>query len=328
MKTPIQIVCRLGMILALCLLPARGWGEESGKWQPREIAGEEYISVEQIQTFYRFEKLTRNESAVTLEGGRVKAVFEIGSRECVINTIKLVFSRPVLELENKAYISRADLSGFLDPILRPKLIAGSDFKTVILDPARGGADPGVTNAYGTEAKWTLKLAELTKTALEAKGLDVVLTRDHDQELTFQQRVDAANTVKGGAIFITLSFGSGQQAERGIRTSAVSRSGKSVAADSFGNASVALATAVHGAMIRKLGKNTSDLGIRQSESDLDLEIAHPTIFVEGGQMTHPYEARLIANDQYLSAIAGGVAEGVEKYRRTITAPDTGTAEEKR
>jgi N-acetylmuramoyl-L-alanine amidase len=34
------------------------------------------------------------------------------------------------------------------------------------------------------------------------------------------------------------------------------------------------------------------------------------------MTHPYEARLIANDSYQNAVAGGILDAVQKYRFAV------------
>lgn len=313
-------VCRrlVIVILSLWMLPGLGWGEEKGIWKTQEIAGEDYIGVDQIQKFYRFEKSTRNELAITLQSAKILVNLKIGSPDCLMNGIKIIFAKPVVELENQAYVSRADLSGLLDPMLRPNFIKGAgDFESVILDPARGGKEPGIANEFGTEAGFTLRIAELTKTMLEAKGFKAVLTRDKDQDLSLQERLDLANAVKENAVFIGISFNSGPQDAHGIQTSPVVRGEEIIGSDSFGHASVALSTAVHGSLIRRLGKNTADGGIKRGQPDGFAGITHPAIFIEAGYMTHPYEARLIANEAYQSAIATGIVDGLGKYRHAVS-----------
>ena len=277
--------------------------EEKSSWEITEIDGGKYVAVEQIQKFYGFTQATRKESAITLESNKIEMKLEIGSAESLLNGVKVIFSKPVAELGDKAYISGADLSGLLDPMLRPNYIAGaSDFRTVILDPADG--------------EFTLKIANLTKAQLEAKGFNVVLTGDENQDVTPEERLTLANAVHENAVFIGISFNSDPEAERGIQTSPVARGEEIIASDPFGSASVALSTSIHGSLIRRLGKNTEDGGIKRGEPEVFSAIKHPAILVKAGSLTHPYESRLIANDSYQAAIATAIVDGLGKYRFAV------------
>lgn len=305
-------------LFPLWLPPGQLWAEEKGFWKVQEIAGEEYIALEQIQTFYRFDKSTRNESSLTLENPKIAMNLEIGSTECLLNQVKVVLAKPVVDYENAAYISSEDLSGLLDPMLRPNHIKGAgDFRTVILDPAHGAADPGITNELGTEGEFAFKIAKLVKTQLEAKGFTVVLTRQEEQDASPEERRNLANAVDDDAIFIGISFNSGPEDARGIQTLPVARGESVIASDPFGSASVALSTAIHGSVMRRLGKNSSDGGIKRAEPEMFSGIRHPAVLVNAGYLTHPYEARLIANENYQAAVALGIAEGLGKYRFAVT-----------
>ncbi len=228
----------------------------------------------------------------------------IGSPECLLNRVKIIFSKPVAELGDMAYVSSTDLSGLLDPMLRPNQIAGaSDFKTVILDPADG--------------EFALKIANLAKTQLEAKGFNVVLTRGENEDVTQEGRLNLANAVDGSAVFVGISFSTGPAAGRGIQTSPVTRGEEVVESDPFGSASVALSTSIHGSLIRILGKNTEDGGIKRGEQGFLSGIKHPAVLLKAGSLTDSYESRLIANDSYQAAVAKGIVDGLGKYRFAVS-----------
>lgn len=83
-------------------------------------------------------------------------------------------------------------------------------QTVVLDPAHGGTDEGAHGAGGiVEKKVVLALAKVVQARLEQDGLRVVMTRQDDQTLSFEQRAAIANA-QNNAIFISLHVGSSGQ----------------------------------------------------------------------------------------------------------------------
>jgi N-acetylmuramoyl-L-alanine amidase len=253
-----------------------------------------------------------------------------------MNGVKFVFTHPVTALGDKPYVSRLDLAKLIDPVLRPNFIPNAaDFRTVILDPGHGGKDPGAVNSLGTEAFYNLKVAGRTKSLLEAKGFKVVMTRNSDVFLSLQERVNLANSIREKAIFISIHFNAGGREARGIETFTLSPPGVShygrgvIAADAHmraGNqhdsANIALATAVHGSMLRRLQKNTFDRGIKRARFSVLSGVRHPAILMEGGFMSHHYDASLIHNDAYQNAIANSIVDAVIKYRYAVAAKPSG------
>jgi N-acetylmuramoyl-L-alanine amidase len=78
---------------------------------------------------------------------------------------------------------------------------------VVLDPAHGGADQGARGSSGiTESDIVLSFARLLRISLEAQGLRVVLTRQANEDPTFDDRSKTVNAQRG-AIFITLHVSS-------------------------------------------------------------------------------------------------------------------------
>lgn len=78
---------------------------------------------------------------------------------------------------------------------------------VVLDPGHGGTDPGARGASGIiEKDVTLSLARAVQAQLERQGFRVVLTRQADENPTFDERAATANAERG-AIFVSLHVAS-------------------------------------------------------------------------------------------------------------------------
>jgi N-acetylmuramoyl-L-alanine amidase len=321
------------LMLCVFVVPSSHTYAQANKnagWDLIKIGGRDYVSVEGIKRFYHFTKLTRTGNKLVLENPKVEMKLTVGGNECLMNNVKFVFSHAVESSGNGIYVSRMDLAKLIDPVLRPSFIGNAgDFRTVILDAGHGGKDPGATNPIGTEATYNLRLAMRLKGLLEGKGFKVKLIRDSDRFYSLQERVDIANTVKENAIFVSLHFNSGGRHARGIETFTLSPPGVShyganlKASDAVartGNehdsANIALATALHGSVLRRLGANTLDRGIKRARFSVLSGVKHPAVLFEGGFMSHPYEARLIANESYQSALALGMLEAIQRYRFAV------------
>ncbi len=321
----------IASVAALTLLSATPVAAStSGGWEIAKIEGREFVSVDSIKKFYNFARLTRSGNSLVLDNQKVEMKLKIGGQECLMNGVKFVFTHKVTAIGEKAYVSRMDLAKLIDPVLRPNFIkTAGDFRTVILDAGHGGKDPGAVNSIATEAFYNLKVAGRTKTLLEAKGFKVVMTRSSDRFLSLQERVNLANAVRENAVFLSIHFNSGGREARGIETFTLSPPGVShygrglIAADAqarTGNqhdsANIALATSVHGSLLRRLQKHTFDRGIKRARSSVLSGLRHPAILMEGGFMTHPNEARLIHNEAYQNALANGIVDAVVKYRYAV------------
>ncbi|MEI8038047.1 MAG: N-acetylmuramoyl-L-alanine amidase [Verrucomicrobiota bacterium] len=321
----------LAVVMVSCAAVSAGIAATTtAGWDVAKIDGRDYVSVESMKRFYDFTQLTRSGTAVVLEKKKVEIRLNIGGNECLMNGVKFVFTYPVSAVGDKAYVSRMDLAKLIDPVLRPSFIKNAgDFRTVILDAGHGGKDAGATNSLGTEAAYNLKVSLLVKSLLEAQKFKVVMTRDSDRYLTLQERVEVANAVRENAIFVCIHFNSGGSAARGIETFTLSPPGVShygrdaIAADNqsrAGNehdsANIALATSVHGSVLRHLQGYTFDRGIKHARFSVLSGVRHPAILLEGGFLSHSYDAGLIADPKYQDALAKGVVEAISKYRFAV------------
>jgi N-acetylmuramoyl-L-alanine amidase len=301
------------------------------KWELLKHEGRDYVSMENVRQFYRFQSMKREGNRITMTARNLVFQLKVGDQEIQFNGVKFICTYPVIETSGKLAISRIDLTKLVDPVLRPSYIArAGQFRTVVLDPGHGGKDAGAVNQYGTEKAYNLRVATELRRLLMQRGFKVVMTRTSDVYLTLQERVDLANALKEPAIFISIHFNAGSRSARGVETftlspQGVAHYGKGLKSSDFqllnGNqhdsANIALATAVHGQVIRCLGKaNTFDRGIKRARYSVLTGVKHPAILLEGGFMSHGYEARLIANPQYIAAVARGVCDAVVLYQKAV------------
>lgn len=78
---------------------------------------------------------------------------------------------------------------------------------VVLDPAHGGTDQGARGTEGiSESDEVLQFAAATKKALEAQGFQVILTREGNDNPSFDDRSARANAQRG-AVFVTMHIAS-------------------------------------------------------------------------------------------------------------------------
>ncbi len=79
--------------------------------------------------------------------------------------------------------------------------------TVVLDPGHGGTDAGARGANGVlESEVVLSFARQVRTELERQGLRVVMTRQGNENPSFDDRSAVANTARG-AVFVSLHVSS-------------------------------------------------------------------------------------------------------------------------
>ena len=322
---------RIAVLLALAFLCAAEPSRAAAEWKVIKIGRWDYLSVDNIAQFYGFPgKVEPIEKTIRLDNGRNQLEVMLDSREAIVNGVRNWLCFPVIEKDGKFLVSRIDLAKLIDPVLRPNFIQNAgDFRTVILDPGHGGKDPGATNPFGTESNYNVKVAGLVKKQLVAKGFKVVMTRDSNVYLSLQERVDFANAVQESAVYVSIHFNSGGSSARGIETFTLSPPGEphydhdfkaadlqTRAGNEHDSANIALATSVHGSILRRLGTNTLDRGIKRARFSVLSGVRHPAILLEGGFMSHPYEARLLEKPEYQNAIASGVVDAIGKYRFAV------------
>lgn len=83
-------------------------------------------------------------------------------------------------------------------------------KIFVVDAAHGGSDVGSVSASGLpEKQISLDLARLVLEIGKKKGLNILLTRTTDQQLSLRERMDFATKAKAD-VFLSLHLGSGEE----------------------------------------------------------------------------------------------------------------------
>ena len=107
----------------------------------------------------------------------------------------------------QAQSSPAASSAQQTPAAPPSAAVRAGLNVVVLDPAHGGTDQGARGTEGiTESDELLQFAAATKKALEAQGFQVLMTREGNDNPSFDDRSARANAQRG-AVFITLHIAS-------------------------------------------------------------------------------------------------------------------------
>ena len=299
----------------------------AAEWKVTKLGGREYVSEDDVNKFYRFERFVRSGNDRLFKHPSLIMRWKITSPAIYINNILFNLSFPIAESRGKAYISTVDLAKLVDPVLRPSYIKKPiRFDTVIIDPGHGAHDSGAKGVYGYEKGYALDLSLRLKKALEAKGFKTKMTRSTDTFLSLSQRVAYANRVNN-AIFISIHFNSsGNRSAKGIETYALapqgtqSTNGGSSWSSSFlsGNVrdgeNIALATAVHAHVIHEL--KSVDRGIKRARFNVLRGINKPAILFEGGFITNSSEAKLVNDSAHRQKIADSVANAVVKFQHAV------------
>jgi len=197
--------------------------------------------------------------------------------------------------------------------------------TIVIDPGHGGQDSGTTSVLGYryEKDFTLDWARRLGSLLATNGWQVFLTRNNDTELSVSNRIAFAEAHKAD-VFLSLHFNSSapNDQQMGLETycltptgmpSTVTRGYNDDAALAFPNnafdaQNVQFALQVHRALLQVNGRH--DRGLRRARYLGVLRGQNrPAILVEGGYLSNPREARLIADPAYREKLAEAVAQAL-------------------
>ena len=322
---------KLVAYLAIALIGIVQSALASSDWQIVKVRGRDYLTVDNVAKFYGLpigvEPVAKR---IRLDNGKNEVEVMLDSREVVINGVRNWLCFPVTEKDGKYLISRVDLAKTIEPQLRPQMIKGlGQIKTVVLDPGHGGFDKGAISSYGAEKDFALDVARNLKPLLEAKSLNVKMTRDSDVFVPLEVRARIANATKD-CIFVSIHFnatGANPDATGFEIFSLTPRGAPSTADDAlalrFMNMqagspvdapSLALSSCVYHSVLGHFSE--FDRGIKRARFAVLRLTKVPAILVEGGFLTERGESRLIANSLWRAKLAQAIATGIENYRALV------------
>ena len=312
----------------------------AGDWTVIGYGGRDYVTMRNVADFYDLEDYQQTSNTLTMGGPGRSLRGTVGSNELYINGLKFILSYPVESIDGEPIVSRMDLTKVIEPVLRPSRIRNAAvIDSVVLDPGHGGYDNGAMSIWGCEKNYALDVAWRARALLEMQGLRVYMTRTSDEFIPLEDRVRFAN-MHLTALFIAIHFNSGEQAANGIETYTLAPRGvPSMAANgpmlsdlmaNPGNVcdaeNMALACAMHSSLI--CHARLYDRGIKRARFVVIRDITIPGVLVEGGFLSNPGDAQLIATEGYREEEAHCIALAVRNYRNAVNAIPPPPSEEGR
>jgi N-acetylmuramoyl-L-alanine amidase len=221
-------------------------------------------------------------------------------------------------------------------------------RTVVIDPGHGGENPGARGPGGTvEKDIALAIARRLRSELvNARGLQVFLTRDKDVDMELDDRTAIANNYKAdlfvsihanasrargakGSEVYFLSYQASDDDSRRIAQlegAAEPLPGASVGSDlalilwdmaqaEHLEESSALASRIQEELAVVTG--SEGRGVKQAPFRVLVGAAMPAVLVEIAFISNPDEEKLLASETYQAKIAASLARGIERYRRERT-----------
>jgi N-acetylmuramoyl-L-alanine amidase len=263
-------------------------------------------------------------AAYAVKSANGTMVLDIGSREATWNGAEVQLGFAPQWIDDQIFVHGLDLQKNLEPLLLgPPLTFGNH--VIVIDPGHGGVNVGTHSAvdgrYEKEftLDWALRLAPL----LEAGGWQVFLTRTSDMDVALSNRVAFAEAHQAD-VFLSLHFNSsGSDARQaGVETycstpagmpSNLTRNYADIWTQNFPNnaydgENLQLAVRLHGALLQATG--AEDRGVRRARFIGVLHgQRHPAVLLEGGYLSNPREAKLIATPEYRQRLAQAVADAL-------------------
>lgn len=168
---------------------------------------------------------------------------------------------------------------------------------VYVDAGHGGSDPGAVANGIREKDINLAIALKVRDKLRALGVQVVMNRETDVFVAFQDTAAHANSVKPDA-FISIHANAATAAAHGIET--------------YYNKSIdlPLANEVHSRLISYTGANNR--GVKWNEFYVTKHTTMPAILTEVGFVTNATEAAKLNTNSYQNTLANAITDGAIKY----------------
>lgn len=216
--------------------------------------------------------------------------------------------RLVVEAAGGASFTAEPRAGARELLIRIR-ISGLAGRRVVLDPGHGGRDPGAIGPSGIREKdVNLAIALLAAEALREQGLEVVLTRDGDQEVELRERADKANASQAD-VFVSIHANSASNAAVG-GTGTYTYAPPDTTPGPEREVRLYLARLLQEELVRALGLR--DAGIFEANFAVLRYTAMPAALVEVAFLSNPAEEQLLANPEFQRQAAAAIARGIVRF----------------
>jgi N-acetylmuramoyl-L-alanine amidase len=287
--------------------------------------GKHYVSLNTMAPYYGMESSEFGKT-VRLKNRWSTLEFETNGRRLTVNGTLFWLNRPVRKIGWQWAVEADDFYKTIEPAVRPyAFLGGTGSRTVVLDPGHGGRDKGAVSPRNVYEKlMVLDIAKRVRNHLEARGLNVVLTRETDTALALSDRCKKA-AAAGGDLFVSIH---GDKAASpsvngagcfilslpGHYSTHSYGSGTPPSASYPGNkhdpANAALALRIQQHLVKATGQ--SDRGIKRARFQVLREAPCPAVLVEVAFLSNPQEEAMIIDPNGREKVARGISNGIAAY----------------
>ncbi|MGA9377896.1 MAG: N-acetylmuramoyl-L-alanine amidase [Phormidium sp.] len=175
--------------------------------------------------------------------------------------------------------------------------------TILLDPGHGGTESGAAGPNGyLEKNVNLSVSRLLRDQLVARGATVYMTREDDSTLSLAERMAMIDRVQP-AIALSVHYNSLPDYGDAFNTSGVGTFWYHPQAHS-------LAVFLQKYMVQKL--NRPSYGVFWNNLALTRPHSAPSVLLELGFMSNPFEFEWVTNPQEQSKLAATLADGITEW----------------
>jgi N-acetylmuramoyl-L-alanine amidase len=176
---------------------------------------------------------------------------------------------------------------------------------ICIDPGHGGTKPGAVANGIIEKEVNLIVSMLVRDMLHAHGIEVLMTRTEDRDVTLKQRTELANSKNADAFVSIHHNGTANTKDRGIE----------IYHSIVGGEGLRLAYLIH-ECYRALILELPSRGIKTRKGSDGRDYYHviretkmPAVITEGGFITNPEDAALIKTKSFQERQAQAISQGI-------------------
>jgi len=318
---------KTALLLTACLLTVLIAAPAGAGIRTVTSRGKSYVTLPNLAAYYGMTSSTPSKNRIRMQNKYIKIEFQTDSRSVWINGILVALNEPVRKIGWQWAIDTTDFNKTIEPATRPQeFLKNAGTRTVVLDPGHGGDDKGASSPRNVHEKLVvLDVAKRVQAKLEARGINVELTRESDRNLSLDARCRKAAALRAD-LFVSIHANSaGKKRDiRGGETFVLALPGR-YSSNSYGSgkppssvytgnrydiANMALGYRIQQNLIKATGQE--DRGVKRARFEVLRDAPCPAALVEMAFLSNPKDEAIAIDPAGRDRIARGIADGIAAY----------------
>ena len=298
--------------------------------------GKTYVTLSNLASYYAMTVTQPAKTRIRLQNKYNKIEFETESRSVWINGTLIALNEPVRKVGWSWAIDALDFNKTIEPVARPtEFLKNAGTRTVVLDPGHGGDDKGTTSPRSIqEKKVVLDVANRVRNRLQARGINVELTRESDRNLDLETRSRKAAGLRAD-LFVSIHANSAgpNRSVRGAETFVLALPGR-YSSNSYGGgklpsetsngnrydtANMVLGYRIQQNLLKATGQE--DRGVKRARFEVLRDAPCPAALVEMAFLSNPKDEAIAIDPAGRDRIARGIADGIAAYLADVSRAKT-------